>query len=251
MTEAASRGSVLVVDDEPSLAAAYARSLKAAGFVVHAATNGRQALEHLASTRFDAIVSDLAMPELDGIGLLRAAREYDLDVPIVLVTGSATLETALQAMEYGALRYLQKPLEMSALTTVVEQAVRMGKMARLKREAIQLLGDQTKELGDRASLEVGFNRALESMWMAYQPNIRYSERRVIAYEALLRSNEPTLPHPGAMLDAAQRLGKLHELGRAVRRHVGITARSRRSHRSSSICTRATCSTKTCTPRQRR
>jgi EAL domain-containing protein (putative c-di-GMP-specific phosphodiesterase class I) len=213
---------VLVVDDEPDLLAAYARAITGLGFTVHRATNGREAIEQLALTRFDAILSDLSMPELDGIGLLRAVRETDLDVPVILITGGASLETALQAVELGALRYLQKPVDREQLMTVVTQAVRLGKMARLKREAVELLGDQTMGLGDRASLEMAFKRALDGLWMAYQPIVHYTQRRVIAYEALLRSTESTLPHPGALIDAAQRLDALPQLGRAVREHVAQT-----------------------------
>lgn len=222
MNEVGSLGSVLVVDDEPDLIAAYVRALSAAGFVVDKASNGKHAIERVVSKRFDAIVSDISMPELDGIGLLRAVRETDMDVPVVLVTGGASLETALQAVEYGALRYLQKPVDMPNLVDVLKKAVRLGKMARLKREALALLGDETKVLGDRASLEVGFKRALEGLWMAYQPIVQYSQRRIIAYEALLRSTEPTLPHPGAIVDAAQRLNMLPSLGRAIREHVANT-----------------------------
>lgn len=222
MNDDAKLGSVLVVDDEPNLIAAYVRALTAAGFTVDKASNGKSAIERVTSTRFDAIVSDISMPELDGIGLLRAVREIDWDVPVVLVTGGASLETALQAVEYGALRYLQKPVDMPNLVAVLKHAVRLGKMARLKREALELLGDPTKGLGDRASLEVGFKRALEGLWMAYQPIVHWPQRRLVAYEALLRSTEPTLPHPGAIFDAAQRLNMLPDLGRAIRRHVAGT-----------------------------
>lgn len=224
MTEIApaGRGTVLVVDDEATLIAAYSRWLTSAGFTVDQASNGKRAIEQLASKRYDAIVSDITMPELDGIGLLRAVREHDLDVPLVLVTGSASLSTALQAVEYGALRYLRKPLAMNELVSVVEQATRLGRMARVKREAVELLGDQIQQLGDRASLELAFNRALEGLWMAYQPIVNYAERRIIAYEALLRSKDLSLPHPSAILDAAQRLGRLPDLGRAVRGQVALT-----------------------------
>jgi len=222
LSDSGASGTVLVVDDEPELLAACARALSSLGFSVERAANGREAVEQLASKRFDAIVSDISMPELDGIGLLRAVRESDLDVPVVLMTGGASLETALQAVELGALRYLQKPVDREQLISVVTQAVRLGKMARLKREAVELLGDPTKALGDRASLELGFRRALDSLWMAYQPIVLYSQKRIVAYEALLRCSEPTLPHPGAVIDAAVRLAALTELGRAIRRHVANT-----------------------------
>jgi EAL domain-containing protein (putative c-di-GMP-specific phosphodiesterase class I) len=213
---------VLVVDDEAPIRAAFARILKNAGFETEGASNGKQAVELLASRRFDAILSDIAMPQMDGIGLLRAVRERDLDVPIVLVTGSPSLETALKAVEYGALRYLRKPIEAPEVVATVEQAVRLGRMARIKREALELYGDSTKQIGDRAGLEVSFGRALAGLWMAYQPIVHYAERRVVAFEALMRSREPMLPHPGVLIDAAQRLNRLVDLGRAVRCHVAGT-----------------------------
>jgi EAL domain-containing protein (putative c-di-GMP-specific phosphodiesterase class I) len=217
-----SRGVVLVVDDEAPIRAAFARILKSAGFETEGASNGKQAVELLAARRFDAILSDIAMPQMDGIGLLRAVRERDLDVPIILVTGSPSLETALKAVEYGALRYLRKPIEAPEVVASVEHAVRLGRMARLKREALELYGDASKRLGDRAGLEVNFERALAGLWMAYQPIVHYRERRVIAFEALMRSSEPMLPNPGVMLDAAQRLDRLSDLGRAIRQHVART-----------------------------
>ncbi len=213
---------VLIVDDEPALITAYARALTAAGFSVTKTHDGRDAVAQLTQQRFDAIVSDIAMPELDGIGLLREVRGRDLDVPVVLVTGSPSMATAMQAIEFGALKYLQKPVELKQLVAVVEQAVSLGRLARIKREAMEHLGAMDKQLGDRASLEVGFQRALDGLWMAYQPIVRYSHKRTIAFEALLRSSETTLPHPGAIIDAAERLDRLTDLGRAVRRSVATT-----------------------------
>jgi EAL domain-containing protein (putative c-di-GMP-specific phosphodiesterase class I) len=76
-----------------------------------------------------------------------------------------------------------------------------------------------RQLGDRVALEAGFERALGSLWMAYQPIVSCARREVWAFEALLRSREPTLPTQGALLDAAERLGRLPELGRAIRAQV--------------------------------
>jgi EAL domain-containing protein (putative c-di-GMP-specific phosphodiesterase class I) len=213
---------VLVVDDLQAISAVFARILAAAGFEVERADTGRAALDQLKQRHFDAIVSDIAMPEMDGIALLRAVRECDLDVPVLLVTGNPTVDTALKAIEYGALRYLKKPVAPKDLVSNVEQAVRLGRMARLKREALDIAGDSSMQFGDRAALEVGFERALEGLWMAYQPIVRYSDRSVIAFEALMRSSDPKLPSPDVMLSAADRLGKLATLGRAVRWHVGGT-----------------------------
>lgn len=218
------KGTVLLVDDEAPLLASYARSLTRAGFAVETAADGQRAVELLQGRAFDAIVSDITMPQLDGIGLLREVRRHDLDVPVVLVTGRPSLDTAEHAIEYGAMRYLHKPVEMSQLVEVVQQAVRLCALARAKREAFDVVGDGGLTPSDRVGLELCFERALEGLWMAYQPIVSVSEKRVHAYEALLRSSDTTLPHPGAILEAAEQLERLDELGRAVRAHVAATVR---------------------------
>ncbi len=222
MPDTNERSSILVVDDDDALRTAVSRTLSARGFEITTAANGRAAIELFSRKRFDAIVSDITMPELDGIGLLRKVREHDLDVPVILVTGSPSLDTALAAVEHGALRYLKKPVLMPDLVAVVERGVQLGQLARLKREALEHLGEGSHALGDRPSLEGGFVRALAGLWMAYQPIVQLPSRRLYAYEALLRSTEKSLPHPGAILEAAQKLGRLGELGAAVRRSVATT-----------------------------
>lgn len=67
-------------------------------------------------------------------------RTYDLDVPVVLITGSPSLDTALKAIEHGALRYLAKPVELEALVQVADDAVRLHRIARARRQAIELAG---------------------------------------------------------------------------------------------------------------
>lgn len=219
MDGGAAEGKVLVVDDEPGVLKVFDHVLSTGGFEVEAVSNGRDAIARIQSHSFDAVVSDVSMPELGGIALLRAVRELDLDVPVILVTGSPSVESAVQAVEYGALRYITKPVQVDDLIATVRKAVRLGRMARVKREAIEHLGGDGRQLGDRAGLEIAFNAALASVRLVYQPIVHHGAREVFAYEALLRSGEPRLPHPGAILDAAERLGRLHVLGRVVRKQV--------------------------------
>src|SRR3954447_8896293 len=88
---------VLVVDDEPITARGYARTLAAAGYKVTVAHDGREAAGIAHGQRFEAIVSDISMPDMDGLALLRAVREQDLDVPMIFMTGSPAIETAIEA----------------------------------------------------------------------------------------------------------------------------------------------------------
>ena len=82
--------------------------------------------------------------------------------------------------------------------------------------ALDLAGGVDRFVGDQAGLAASFGRALDTLYVVYQPIVSFSQKKVVAYEALLRSREPSLPYPGAMLDAAERLGRVHDLGRTIR-----------------------------------
>ena len=93
------------------------------------------------------------MPEMNGLELLRAVREHDLDVPFVLMTGGPAVDSAVRAIEYGALRYLIKPIDAAELEEVVTRACRLHQMAKIKREALEMFRLEGKHLGDLAGLE--------------------------------------------------------------------------------------------------
>lgn len=214
---------ILLVDDDAQVRRAYARVLRQAGFQVDLAEDGDDAIRQVQPGSYDVVVTDLTMPGLSGLALLRAIRERDLDIPVILVTGDPGFETAVDAVTHGAFRYLVKPVASDALIALVTQAGQVHRMAKLRREALHLLDRSGFATGDRASAEVHFGRALERLWMAFQPIVDRQNDRVYAYEALLRSDEPVLPSPGQIIDAAERLDRLHDLGRAVRRSVAETA----------------------------
>jgi len=208
--------SVLVVDDDATLARGVHRVLTAAGYDVVLAGDVPAASEEIRRRSFDVVLSDIQLPGPSGVDLLRNVREHDLDVPVILMTGMPTLETAMEAMQVGALQYLTKPLDHDLLVAAIERASRLHALAHMKRDALQLLGDNGTQAGDLAGLQASFERSLESMWMAFQPIVDDGKRQVFGFEALMRSREPSLPHPGAILSAGERLGRLPELGRRVR-----------------------------------
>ena len=209
-------GRILLADDDPALLAICQRILTGGGFTVDTARDGESAAALFEGARYDAVVSDINMPGLDGVGLLERVRQRDLDVPVVLMTGAPTLDSAIRAVEHGALRYLTKPFLPRELRHVVERAVRLYRVARLRREALVELGQLEGQVRDLAGLSASFQRALGALHLHYQPIVSWSERRVFGFEALVRSREPTLPTPSALFDAAERLGRLVDLGRAIR-----------------------------------
>lgn len=212
----ARRGHVLIADDEPALLRGLARLLTARGYAVVTASNGREARARYSEGSFDLVVTDIGMPETDGLELLQQVRASDPDVPVVLITGEPSVGTAVKALECGAYHYLTKPVDFTTLEEVVDKAVCMRRMAAMKREAAEILS-KSRARSDITQLQGNFSRALDTLWMAFQPIVHASSGRVFGYEALLRSREPTLPHPGAVLDAAEQLDQLDLLGRAIRR----------------------------------
>lgn len=212
-------GNILLVEDDEAVRQVYRRLLERDGFNVLLASNGLEALDVFEHAKVDLVLSDIGMPDMNGVELLKALRLEDLDVPVILMTGNPQIDSATDAVALGALRYLTKPVDGHELARVAIKAIRLHRLARIKREALVELGVIDKQHGDLAGLDAGFARCLSSLFMAYQPIVLWSAQRVFAYEALLRSREPTLPCPKAVLDAADRLDRVHELGRTIRASV--------------------------------
>jgi PAS domain S-box-containing protein len=205
----------LVADDDEILRRTLGRQLRRAGFEVISVESGAKAIAALETTAFDVVVSDVQMPDGDGLDVLRAIRRIDLDVPVVLITGVPSIATAAAAIEYGAFRFLTKPLDSDAFVKTVEHAARAHALARLRREAFHVSGAHVG-VADRAGLEVRFEQAIDGMWMAFQPIVHAGTGALFGVEALMRSSEPSIPNPMALLEAADQLGRLGMLGRKVR-----------------------------------
>lgn len=210
---------ILAVDDEEALLRYYQRAIGAGGYEVVTCERPADALNELDTSRFDVIITDLAMPGMSGIELLRAVRTRDMDVPVIIITASPALETALQAIDEGALKYLVKPVHAQELLATIERAVALGRMSRLKRQALALLQQRGDEPGDRASAAAALERALSGLTMAYQPVVDVAKGTVFGYEALMRTSEKAYPSPLAVLEAAERLDRLPDLGRRIRELV--------------------------------
>src|ERR1041384_5979700 len=104
------RDLVLLIDDDFSVRKMHAKVLARAGFSIEAAAGCAEALGLIErGLRVGAIVTDLHMPGIDGIAFLRALRKLDLDVPVIIVTGYPSLDSAVRVIEYGVFRYLNTP----------------------------------------------------------------------------------------------------------------------------------------------
>ena len=200
---------VLVVEDDVLLRRAYDRILSKQHKVVSVGSCS-DALMELSRTKFDAIVSDIDLPGQSGVDLLRQIRAQDQELHFIFITGCPTTETAQDAVNLGAMGYLTKPVAADALTKIVAKATSASASAK------------TTLPGRLVGLLDRFEGAMEAMWVAFQPIVSVPERKVMGYEALLRTSESSLGAPPDFIAAAEHLGQLDRLGRAIRAKVAET-----------------------------
>lgn len=196
---------VLIVEDDPSVQALLRRVVRQEGYECLDASSVTGALGVMQDHDVDVVISDLELGDLTGVDLLQSLRKRHLDQPLILLTGRPTLESATAAIEHGVYRYLIKPFEPADLGQLLRDAVRA--------RALSVARDP---FGARDALQRRFDAAMREAWVAVQPILHVGSQRLIGYECLLRSRCRDLPHPGAIIEAAEKLGALHELGRRVR-----------------------------------
>jgi EAL domain-containing protein (putative c-di-GMP-specific phosphodiesterase class I) len=209
-----------VVDDDPDLVDATRELLEDSGYRVTVAYDGEAAIRELALGGHDLVLTDLGLPGLGGVDVLKAVRARDRHLPVVFLTGNPSLESAIEAVHLGAQRYLLKPVPAASLLSTVGEAVAAGQRQRERRPAATL---QVEGL-EVAGLEETVERAMQSLWIAWQPLFR-RDGGLFAHEALLRSREPAMVRPPLLLAAAERVGRLAELGSAVRREIAADDRA--------------------------
>ncbi len=113
---------VLLVDDNPLLLKCFKRALENRDLSVVTCTSARAALDHVATGRVEVVISDISMPEMSGLELLRRAHRLDPDLPVILLTGVPCIDTAAGAVEHGAFSYLLKPVGTDVLLLNIARA---------------------------------------------------------------------------------------------------------------------------------
>src|SRR5262249_38157583 len=142
--DVAMQARILLVEDEVNMARTLAKNLARAGHAVEHAPHGEAALARLAAERFDVVLTDLKMPVMDGMALLRAMHERDVPAAAVVLTGFGTIETAVEAMKLGAADYLIKDARPQEILLTIERVLKLDTLrrenARLREEVGKLRG---------------------------------------------------------------------------------------------------------------
>ena len=150
------RPSVLIVDDESAILDTLRILLKNEGFDVRVAQGGKAGLEAIASHSPQVVLSDIRMPGAGGIEILKAAREKDPDMPVILMTAQAELRTAIEAVNQGAYQYLQKPFRNDELLAIVRRA---AETRQLKVENKTLKQEIRRRDRSRSAKPLGMSKA--------------------------------------------------------------------------------------------
>lgn len=113
---------ILITDDDIDLRELLTEAVKNWGYEVSVARDGEEALRKLRMERFDMVITDLMMPGMDGLSLLQKIKDLDKEILVIIITGYATIETAVKAIESGAYDYIAKPFRLDELMIVIKNA---------------------------------------------------------------------------------------------------------------------------------
>src|SRR6266487_2332068 len=143
---------ILIVDDDPGTVASLSRAFALEGYEATTAPSAARALERLQAGPVDAILSDLVMPGMDGLELLGRLREQAPGVPVILMSGQATVETAVKATKLGALDFVEKPVGLDRLLLTLRNALRLDRLERENLELRRYWQDELALIGDSAPM---------------------------------------------------------------------------------------------------
>jgi DNA-binding NtrC family response regulator len=152
---------ILLIDDEAIALTNLTHVLKREGYDVTACKNGESGLEALKHGDFDLVLTDLKMPGIDGMEVLRQVQASEPDVPVIMITGHATLDSAVEAMKAGAHHYLAKPFRLAEAREVVRSALEMRRIRRENQE-LRLRVEQLQNPHTIITQDLGMQRLLET-----------------------------------------------------------------------------------------
>ncbi len=199
---------ILVVDDEPGVRSALEGILRDEGFTVITAESGEQAIEQVTQMPFDAALLDVWLPGRDGIETLTELRQRTRDLEVVMISGHATIDTAVRATKLGAFDFIEKPLSIERTLLVLRNALRQRRLEQRNRRLLDQLDRQTEILGRSPAMDQVRSQA-EAAAAADAPVLIVGERgtgrEIVArriHARSKRSEESFVSVPAAALDDA-------------------------------------------------
>src|SRR5574341_472033 len=143
---------ILIVDDDPGTLASLSRAFALEGYTALTASSAARALERLDDEPVDAVLSDVVMPEMDGLAFLARLKERAPEVPVILMSGQATVDTAVKATRLGALDFVEKPVGLDRLLLTLRNALRLDRLQRENRELQHYWREELALIGESAPM---------------------------------------------------------------------------------------------------
>ena len=171
---------LLVVDDETAQVEALCDTLREQGYEVVGHSNGQAGLQALREQPFDLLLSDLMMPGMDGIELMRQALAVEPSLVTIIMTGDGTIDSAVEAMRSGALDYIRKPFKLSAVLPVLARALSVRRL-RVENERL------SRELSEHAAELESTNRDLDAFTRSASHDLRTPLNAVLGFASLLNT----------------------------------------------------------------
>lgn len=209
---------ILVVDDEEAIREVVSTMLESRGYHCTTVPNGRAAQEQVKRSTPDLVLSDMIMPEMDGLKLLEWMRQYDPEVPVIMVTAIHDISTALESIRRGAYDYILKPFEKDQLFLGVGRALEHRKLITenrsYQRNLEQLVDERTAQLrGALAQLEQSYDDTLEALGSALDLKDAETEGHCQRVTAFCISIAKAMEVPADYLSILARAAFLHDIGK--------------------------------------
>ena len=209
---------ILVVDDEEAIREVVSTMLESKGYHCTAVSNGRAAQDQVKRVTPDLVLSDMIMPEMDGIKLLDWIRHYDPEVPVIMVTAIHDISTALEAIRRGAYDYILKPFEKDQLFLGVGRALQHRRLVaenrNYQRNLEQQVEERTAQLsGALSQLEQSYDDTLEALGSALDLKDAETEGHCQRVTAFTISIAKAMAVPNPYLPVLARAAFLHDIGK--------------------------------------
>lgn len=211
--------SVIIVDDDAATLRIFKRLLKGRGFNVFVANDGKEAIKLISVNDFDLVITDLVMPKSDGIEVLKKAKEKNARTQVIMITGFATLDSAIEALKWGAFDYIRKPFKLAEFDVTIRNAIEkihLFKSNEMLLKHLKEIHERLKKTVNNSASEIGKDTETLSI-SDYDVESEVLRAEVMNKYGLVGDNIPFYlknneEEATVTLDEAERLAQLYEKG---------------------------------------
>ncbi len=219
---------VIVVDDDVSILRVLKQLLKDKGYEVFTASNGKEAIDLIYENDFDLVITDLMMPETDGLEVLKKAKERNSRTQVIMITGFATLDSAIEALKLGAFDYIRKPFKIAELDVTIRNAIDKIHLLKSNEMLLKHLRETHRHLKETVTQSVTvMEKDIEALdIMESDPDLEVSRAEVLNRYGLLGDDVFDLKQiesdkETSALNEIERLSQLYEKGALTKEEFEI------------------------------